>query len=299
MGNLIYSLGQGNVSGGGCGPLGRVPGVPVSAPPPVEEAMENLEQRKTQCEKRIEFLTGEIKKFDGIIVQFGKSQPVKAKQALLKKKLYNKEIESKNGELEKIILSLNALQQQQSNIDTVQALDLANQALRAFNTEDMVKQADEVTMDLETNIEAQQEMGQIMAKPVNSAFSVNEDDLEEEMRKIQEASADPATETPPMSRLPPVPKGELPVQIAPPVQPRMMAVAAGGSDMSAAQLYTNRKPAAASSSQTPPPQIQSPVPVHAHGVRTHSALGPSAPTPSTSSVQEDQRMKKMEQLVSV
>jgi hypothetical protein len=215
--NLLryWLFGMGSGSSSGCGPMAAVSaaaGVSSAAKiPPVEETLERLEGRKNTCMSAIEVIEKRIVAKGQFLLKHGKD-PVKktvCMQALREKRQLEKDLEAKNGTLEKLTAAIATLNRNLDHADTVDALQEANQAMKAMAADPALQNADEIMVELEQHVDNQADIDMIISAPLKGSAAVDELDLEKELAALGDAVVDQETSSSSAKKLSSTPPAQL------------------------------------------------------------------------------------------
>lgn len=237
---FIFGMGGGG-GGAGCGPMSVAATVAqgISKGPSVEESLERLEARKENCIKSIEVIEKRIGVKNAFMQKHGKdpSKKTACMQALREKRQLEKDLAVKTGTLEKLTAAISTLNRNLDHADTVDVLSEANQAMKALAADPSIQNADEVMVELEHNMEEQEDLNMVMAKPLQGSSTVDELDLEKELEAlgtgeeaVQQTSVAAAARR---------------AGVTAPVQPQMMMAPPASSMYSNGTTAATAKPAAA------------------------------------------------------
>lgn len=175
----------------------------------VSSTLHELQGKEANLEARNKMLESQIKTLGEEAVQANRvGQKKKALMYMQKRKMYEQQLETNNAAILRLLVQRTALESNNINADTFDAMKRANEAIKEQQRRINPEAVAELNESLHELMGNQQEINEMMKEPIVPTL-----DLEEELAELEGAAAVPPE--PQALNFPPVPA-------APPVQKTVM-----------------------------------------------------------------------------
>ncbi|XKL66567.1 hypothetical protein PGB90_009987 [Kerria lacca] len=171
--------------------LGRVfGGKKEEKGPTTAEAIMNLRETENMLLKKQEFLEKKIEHEISIAKANGTKNKRAAIQALKRKQRYSKQLMQIDGTLSTIEMQREALEGANTNTAVLQSMKDAAEALKKAHKHMDIDQVHEMMDDIGEQQDVAREISDAISNPVAFGQDIDEDDLEQELEKLEQEALD-------------------------------------------------------------------------------------------------------------
>jgi charged multivesicular body protein 4 len=147
------------------------------------DAIQTLHQQQARLEKEKERVQALIVQLTAEVKALLKVDKKKAKEKLRKKNLLVKRMEGINNKIFSLETQANALAEQITNMQVINAFSAAGDALNAMQVQKQVEETENVMEEIQEQRDLANELGDILNRPV---LEFDEDELEQELRALDD-----------------------------------------------------------------------------------------------------------------
>uniref|UniRef100_UPI00358F70DC charged multivesicular body protein 4c-like isoform X5 n=1 Tax=Myxine glutinosa TaxID=7769 RepID=UPI00358F70DC len=186
--------------------------------PSAQEGAQELRETEEMLTKKQEFLEGKIEKELETAKKNMKTNKRAARQALKRKKMYEKQLAQIDATLSTIEFQREALENANTNTEVLKSMGVAAKAMKSAHQNMDMDKVDDLMSDIQEQLDLTQEISDAISRPVGFGQDVDEDELLAELEDLEQEELDKDLLQVGGQKLPSLPTAPLPSSKAAPKQ---------------------------------------------------------------------------------
>uniref|UniRef100_UPI00358E4634 charged multivesicular body protein 4c-like isoform X3 n=1 Tax=Myxine glutinosa TaxID=7769 RepID=UPI00358E4634 len=158
--------------------------------PSAQEGAQELRETEEMLTKKQEFLEGKIEKELETAKKNMKTNKRAARQALKRKKMYEKQLAQIDATLSTIEFQREALENANTNTEVLKSMGVAAKAMKSAHQNMDMDKVDDLMSDIQEQLDLTQEISDAISRPVGFGQDVDEDELLAELEDLEQEELD-------------------------------------------------------------------------------------------------------------